>query len=132
MLKCIPSDKAVKNFQNEVEELIFRNKEKWSQRKLIQSLNAKISGFTTYHKCEDSKEVFKYLDVIINAFLLKLMAEIYPSMTIEQIQKKYWKTDSIRKKCIFTYIKCKYLCAKYGRYNTCKSTQNRSVKKYIY
>lgn len=95
-LKCIPSDRAVKNFINEMEELIFSNKKNISQKKLIQKVNAKITGFSTYHRYEDSLEVFKYLDVIINALLLKFMKEIYPNSTMEQLQKKYWKKDSIR------------------------------------
>lgn len=95
-LKCIPSDRAVKNFISEIEELIFDSKKSISQKKLIQKVNAKITGFTTYHKCEDSLEVFKYLDVVINALLLKFMKMIYPNSSIEQLQKKYWKNDSTR------------------------------------
>ena len=85
----------------EVEDLIFSNKGKWTQGKLIQTLNAKISGFATYHKCEESMEVFKHLDVIINAFLLKMMRELYKNSTSEQLIKKYWKTDSFGRS-IFT------------------------------
>ena len=70
-------------------------KGKWSQSKLIQALNSKISGFVTYHKCEESLEVFKHLDVIINALLLKMMKELYKNYTKEQIIKKYWKKDSL-------------------------------------
>ena len=116
-LKCVPSDRAVQNFINEMEELIFNNKKSVSQKKLIQKINAKITGFTTYHKCEDSSEVFKYLDVVINALLLKFMKAIYPNSTLEQLQKKYWKNDSIRKKYICYSLQSEYMCAKYGRYN---------------
>lgn len=99
-LKCIPSDRAVNNFISEMEELIFDNKKTISQKRLIQKVNAKITGFVTYHKCEDALEVFKYLDVVINALLLKFMRVIYPNSTVEQLQKKYWKRDSIRQECI--------------------------------
>lgn len=92
-LQCVPSNKAVRNFENELEELIEHNKKRWSQRKLIQSVNAKITGFTTYHKFEESKETFKYLDVVVNALLLKFIKEIYPNTPVEQLQKRYWKTD---------------------------------------
>lgn len=101
VIRCIPSQKAVDKFEMEVEELIFGNKGKWTQGKLIQALNAKISGFATYHKCEESMEVFKHIDVIINAFLLKMMRELYKNSTSEQLIKKYWKTDSFGRS-IFT------------------------------
>lgn len=94
VIRCIPSEKAVKNFEKEVEELIFDSEESWSQIKLIQDLNAKISGFATYHKVEESMATFKHLDVIINALLLKYMKQIYKNSTKEQLIKKYWKVDS--------------------------------------
>lgn len=101
VIRCIPSQKAVDKFEMEVEEIIFSNKGKWTQGKLIQALNSKISGFATYHKCEESMAVFKHLDVIINAFLLKMMKELYKNLTKEQLIKKFWKTDSFGRS-IFT------------------------------
>lgn len=101
VIRCIPSEKAVDKFEMEVEDMIFSNKGKWTQGKLIQSLNSKISGFATYHKCEESMAVFKHLDVIINAFLLKMMKELYKNLTKEQLIKKFWKTDSFGRS-IFT------------------------------
>lgn len=95
MIRCIPSEKAVKKFEKEIEELIFNNAENWSQGKLIQNINYKISGFTTYHKVEEAIGVFKHLDVVINALLLKMMKQLYKNMTKEQIIKKFWKTDSL-------------------------------------
>ena len=103
IVRCIPSEKAVKNFEKEVEELIFENKDNWSQNKLIQSVNAKITGFATYHRCEESTDVFKHIDVIINAFLLKLLRELYPNQTREQLIKKFWKEDSYGRQ-VFTLI----------------------------
>ena len=94
IVRCIPSEKAVKNFEREVEELIFSKEDSWSQRQLIMAINSKISGFVTYHKCEESSEIFRYLDVVINVLLLKFMRKQYPNSTTEQLQKKYWKKDS--------------------------------------
>ena len=101
IIRCIPSQKAVDKFEMEVEDIIFSNKGKWTQGKLIQALNSKISGFATYHKCEESMEVFKHLDVIINAFLLKMMKELYKNSTSEQLIKRFWKVDSFGRN-IFT------------------------------
>ena len=98
ILRCVPSDRAITNFKYEIEELILGNENKQTQSALIKKINEKITGFTTYQKCEESKEVVRHLDVFINAFLLKLMVRIYPDMKIEQIQKKYWKVDSARQR----------------------------------
>jgi len=95
-LKCIPSDKAIKNFELEMEELIFNKNGKQTQSNLIKRINAKIAGFTTYHKCEEATDTFRYLDIIINALLLKFMTEKKPELMLEQIQKQYWIKDSIR------------------------------------
>ena len=109
IIRCIPSNKAVKNFEMEVERLIFSSEKNWSQRKLIMSLNAKITGFATYHKCEESTEVFKHLDVIINALLLKFMRKMYPKVPMTQLQNKYWKKDSLERR-IFAIPTNKNIC----------------------
>lgn len=101
VIRCIPSESAVKKFVTEVEELIFSNKENWSQKKLIQALNLKINGFVTYHKCEEATETFRYLDVVISALILRMLKDLYPNLTKEQLLKKYWKEDS-QKRNIFT------------------------------
>ena len=112
IVRCIPSEKAVKNFEKEVEELIFAREDSWSQRQLIMALNSKISGFVTYHKCEESADAFRHLDVIINVLLLKFMRKQYPNSTMEQLQRKYWKKDSFgRENFTFTsnrniYVHC--------------------------
>lgn len=94
-IQCIPSKKAIEKFETEIEQLIFNNKNLWSQSKMIQSINTKICGFSTYHKCENSLEAFRYLDLIINALLLKMMRELYKNLSIKQLLKKYWKVDSL-------------------------------------
>ena len=56
---CIPSEKAVKNFEKDLEDLILNPETKWSQKKLIQSINAKLHGWASYHRVEESMEIFK-------------------------------------------------------------------------
>ena len=109
IVRCIPSDKAVRNFEREIEKLIFSNERNWSQRKLIMSLNAKISGFVTYHKCEEATDTFKHLDIIINALLLKFVRKLYPNVPIRQLQNKYWKKDSLGRR-IFALPSNKNVC----------------------
>lgn len=111
IIRCIPSQRAVEKFETEIEEIIFANKEKWSQSKLIQTLNAKISGFATYHKCEEALEIFRHIDVVINALLLKMMSELYSNTPREQLIKKYWKLDS-QDRNIFALPSNKEICLK--------------------
>lgn len=103
VIRCVPSAKSVSKFEQEVEELIFKYKEKWSQSKLIQAINRKISGYVTYHKCEESTDVFKHLDVVINMLLLKLMRELHSEIPREKLIKRYWKIDS-EGRSVFTLV----------------------------
>ena len=109
VIRCIPSKKAVDKFELEIEELILNEQRVWSQSKLIDSINAKITGFTTYHKVEESIDIFKHLDVIINALLLRKMKQLYPNSTNEQLIKKYWKEDS-KGRNIFSLVSNKDKC----------------------
>ena len=63
---CIPSEKAVKNFEKDLEDLILNPETKWSQKKLIQSINAKLHGWASYHRVEESMEIFKHIDVLVS------------------------------------------------------------------
>lgn len=94
VVRCIPSEKSVKKFEKEIEQIIFNSERKWTQNKLIQKLNLKINGFATYHKVEESMDVFKHLDVVINALLLKMLMKQYNNLSKEQLIKRYWKQDA--------------------------------------
>lgn len=89
-IKVIPSEKAVKCFEAELEDFILNPEKKWSQRTLIRDLNAKLYGWATYHRVEDSRNIFKHIDVVVNALLLKLMKRTYPNKTVNQLRDKYW------------------------------------------
>ncbi len=93
-IRCIPSEKAVNKFEEEVKFLIFNNKDRWSISKLIDSINRKISGFATYHKVEEARKTFIHLDVVINAFLLKMVKEFHPTYSNNQLIRKYWVKDA--------------------------------------
>lgn len=110
-IRCVPSQKAVEKFETDIEEIINNNIDKWSQSKLIQTINSKISGFATYHKCEESLDVFKHIDVVVNALLLNKMCELHTNLTKEKIIKKYWKTDSMGRK-VFALPNNKDKCIK--------------------
>ena len=89
-INVIPSEKAVTNFELELEDLILNPEKHWTQKSLIQAINSKLYGWATYHRVEESKEIFLHIDVIVNALLLKLMQNTYPNKTIQQLQNKYW------------------------------------------
>ena len=89
-IRVIPSEKAVKNFEQDLEDFILNPEKKWNQRSLIRDLNAKLYGWATYHRVEESEEIFKHIDVRVNALLLKLMQQIYPKQTLKQLRDKYW------------------------------------------
>ena len=62
--------------------LIYANKDKLPLRKLIEKINNKIMGFSTYHKVEESSETFIHLDVVINTLMLKIMKEKHPMKNV--------------------------------------------------
>lgn len=89
-INVIPSEKAVANFESELEDLILNPEKHWTQKSLIQAINSKLYGWATYHRVEESKEIFSHIDVLVNALLLQLMQKTYPNKTIQQLQNKYW------------------------------------------
>ena len=91
---CIPSDKAVKNFEKDLSDLILNPEITWSQKKLIQTLNSKLHGWASYHRVEESAAIFKHLDVVVSALLLQLMQRMYPKTATKTLINKFWYTDS--------------------------------------
>lgn len=64
-------------------------------KKLIQSINAKLHGWASYHRVEESAEIFKHIDILVSALLLKLMKNIYPKKDTKMLINKYWYKDSL-------------------------------------
>ena len=90
-----PSDESVERFKSDIQETIMNHV--GSQQSLIDKLNRKIVGWTTYHKVEDSTDVFKQLDVYIKALLLDLCERKHPKWNRSKIFEKYWfkRSDGI-------------------------------------
>ncbi len=93
-IRCVPSEKAIDNFKKELYDLILNSDKRWSQKKLIDTLNAKLTGWATYHRVSDASEEFKKLDSYISALLLNLIKKMYPKIPIKTLIKKYWYIDS--------------------------------------
>jgi len=89
-INVIPSEKAVENLKNELEDLIMNPEKHWTQRSLIQAINSKLYGWATYHRVEEAKDAFSHIDVWVNALLLNFMRKTHPTRSIAQLKNRYW------------------------------------------
>ena len=92
-IHCIPSKKAIQKFESELYDLILEKKSRWSQPKLIKTLNTKLIGWAGYHRVEEAKEAFVHIDVVVSALLLRLMQKMYPSKPRRYLIEKFWYKD---------------------------------------
>ena len=95
-----PSKNAIKKMEATLYDTILNHKTKWSQKRLIETLNSKLIGWASYHKVENSTEAFKHIDIVVSGLLLNLMKEMYPKVPIKTLIKKYWYKD-IKKREVF-------------------------------
>ena len=87
--------------ENELYDLILNNDKRWSQKKLIQALNAKLNGWASYHRITEAGEAFNHIDVVVSALLLNLTKQMYPKKPLKTIIKKYWYKDE-KQRDVFT------------------------------
>ncbi len=92
-----PSDAAVGRFMVNVRDTI--EKYTGSQQSLIDTVNHKIDGWTTYHKVSEADDAFRQMDVYISALLLKLCESKHPKWNREKILQKYWYVDAEGRHC---------------------------------
>ena len=92
-----PSDAAVGRFMANVRDAI--DNYTGSQQSLIDTLNRKIDGWTTYHKVSEADDAFRQMDVYISALLLKLCESKHPKWNREKILQKYWYVDAEGRHC---------------------------------
>lgn len=92
-----PSDAAVGRFMVNVRDAI--DNYTGSQQSLIDTLNRKIDGWTTYHKVSEGDDAFRQMDVYISALLLKLCESKHPKWNREKILQKYWYVDAEGRHC---------------------------------
>lgn len=65
-----PSEEAVERFMQSLKNTIENHM--GSQKSLINSVNRKIDGWTTYHKVGEAGEAFCHVDVYIRGLLMEL------------------------------------------------------------
>ncbi|MBR1936320.1 MAG: reverse transcriptase N-terminal domain-containing protein [Bacilli bacterium] len=100
-IHCVPSKNSITKMENELYDLILNNDKRWSQKKLIQALNAKLNGWASYHRITEAGEAFNHIDVVVSALLLNLTKQMYPKKPLKTIIKKYWYKDE-KQRDVFT------------------------------
>lgn len=96
-LYAVPSDASVERFMNSLKETIENYT--GSQKSLINRINRKIDGWTTYHKVGEADDAFRHIDVYIRALLLQLCEQKHPKWSREKILNKYWYVDYDGRHC---------------------------------
>ncbi len=91
MLIARPSDYAIERFMESLNDTISNYG--GSQKSLIEKINRKIDGWTTYHKITEANEAFRKMDTYVSALLLELCENKHPKWTRERILEKYWYVD---------------------------------------
>lgn len=91
MLNAKPSDYAIERFMTSLKDTISNYN--GSQKSLIEKVNRKIDGWTTYHKITEADEAFRKMDTYVSALLLELCKKKHPKWTNERIIEKYWYID---------------------------------------
>ncbi len=91
-LYAYPSYDAISRFMDSMRETIENYT--GSQKSLIEKINKKIDGWTTYHKVTEAEEAFQKMDVYISALLLELCEKKHPKWDRERILEKYWYVDA--------------------------------------
>lgn len=92
-----PSEESVERFMRSLKETIENHT--GSQKSLIDSVNRKIDGWTTYHKIGEAEEAFRHVDVYIRGLLLELCQKKHPKWSKAKILEKYWYVDAQGRNC---------------------------------
>lgn len=83
-----PSEEAISRMTQKMRELItpYRG----GQKKLIDTINKKLTGWATYYKCTDAQAAFRHIDTVIRALLLDLCEKLHPKLSRLKILEKYF------------------------------------------
>ena len=88
VLSVTPSDEAVLRFETELKHLILDYH--GTQRRLIEKINRKLTGWGAYHRITDSYMVFRHIDAIVEGLLVRKMCDKYPRWHRETVLRKFW------------------------------------------
>jgi RNA-directed DNA polymerase len=97
-----PSKKSVKAFLTKIREVFQEQGGHCTAGELIQTLNAKIKGWTMYHRHACSKRIFMYVDDRIYRMLWRWCRKRHRQKSRKWIRKKYFQWFQDRE--VFTGI----------------------------
>ncbi len=97
LIYCIPSDKAVERFIEDLRTVIITSKK--SQRDLILTLNRKLKGWAGYHRYSDAMDAFRKVDTAVQAALLEAAIAKHPRLALAKVKAKYWYRESDGRHC---------------------------------
>jgi len=86
-----PSKEAIERVKENLREYISTYH--GSQKRLIERLNQKLTGFASYHKNTHGRSAFREIDEVVTEELFKLCTNKHPGWTQEKIRKAYFYLD---------------------------------------
>lgn len=86
-----PSEASIKKCEQDLRELIENHK--GTQRKLIEKINKKLTGWAGYHRVEDSYMEFRHIDAVVEGLLIDRMCKRYPRWRREYVLNRFWIKD---------------------------------------
>ena len=92
VVRSYPSAEAVERVKGELGEMILTHKK--SQRRLIKSLNSKLTKWASYHRYSDAFEAFREVDTAVQTFLLQAAISKHPKMQKTKVINKYWYREA--------------------------------------
>lgn len=91
VLKVRPSDTSIKAVEQKLKGIVesFTG----TQRDLIKQINLELAGWGNYHRVEDAYMVFRHIDALVEALLVKKMCAKYPRWHRETVLRKFWISE---------------------------------------
>ena len=83
-----PSETSIKKCEQDLKELIENHK--GTQRKLIEKINKKLTGWAGYHRIEDAYMEFRHIDSVVEGLLVDRMCKRYPRWRREYVLNRFW------------------------------------------
>jgi len=83
-----PSADAVARMERSLQELI--SPYRGGQKTLIEKINKKLIGWSSYHKITDAARAFRHIDNVVKSLLLELCERLNPYLTRARIISRYF------------------------------------------
>ena len=88
VLYSYPSEENIERFLVRLADTV--NNWKYSQRKLIDSLNKMLAGWSNYHRYSDAGKAFRRVDMTLQTILLKAAVTKHPHWKLEDVTEHYF------------------------------------------